>query len=393
MDYPTISDIELKDKSVILRAVLNVPMKNGVVTDEYRIDALLPTLEKLVSNNCKIVIVGFAGRPDGKRISELSIKSVAETLSAKVNKHVEVIDNFRLYESKQKVIEAAPGEIFMLENIRFYPEEESEDEEVRMQFAKELSELGEVYINDAFADHREQASTYELAKLKESKALGENYITELRELDKVMNPEKRPYVAVIGGAKLSEKIDILNSLGEKADKIIIGGAMAYTFLKHQGHSIGSSLFEEDKLDVAAEILQKYGDKIELPIDHVVAKEFNENSEPQVVNGKDIPEGYWGLDIGPDTAKKYAEIADSAETIMWNGPMGVFEWENFAEGTRVVGSSIADTDAYTLVGGGDTVSAVNIFDLEYGVNHICTGGGAMMKYLAKGTLKPLEVVVG
>jgi phosphoglycerate kinase len=391
MAIPRVDSIDVSGKNVILRAVLNVPIQNGNITDEFRLDAVVPTIKYLLEKNAKVTIVGFVGRPKGQRIAEMSLAPVATALAAKLNTHVELIDDFLQADQKAKIVNGQAGQVFLLENIRFYAQEESEDAGVRSEFAKQLAELGEVYVNDAFADYRAQVSTFDLPKIMSSKAVGFNYAEEVAALDKVMANPERPFVAVIGGAKLSEKIDILNTLGEKADKILIGGAMAYTFLKFQGHTIGNSLVEADKVAVAGEILAKYGDKIELPVDHIVANSFNENEEPQVVNGKDIPDNVMALDIGTETRTRYLSVIDSAKTILWNGPMGVFEWEKYNAGTREVGSKIADQGAYTLVGGGDTISAVNSFSLEYGVNHICTGGGAMLEYLAKGTLETIEAL--
>lgn len=386
-----VDEIDTKDKKVILRAVLNVPVKNGAITDESRIDAFLPTVKHLLEQNARVVIVGFMGRPQGERLPEMSVRIVAEALSAKLGKHVEFVEDFTQESDAARVKAGQNGEIFMLENIRFYPEEESKDEGVRQEFAKKLAEFGEVYVNDAFPDYRPQASTFELAKIVPTKAIGFNFAEEIAALDKLMSSPERPFVAVLGGAKLSEKIDILNTLGEKADKIIIGGAMAYTLLQKQGHKVGSSLVEADKLGVAGEILQKYGEKLVLPIDHLGAASFSESEMPQEINGVDIPDGMWGLDIGPLTIESYLKELDEAKTILWNGPMGVFEWQNYAEGTRAVGGKVADQAAFTVVGGGDTISAVNEFELEYGVDHICTGGGAMLEYIAKGTLDTLKAL--
>ena len=389
--YTKLSEIDLRSASVVMKCDFSVPVIDGAVTDEFRVDILLPTLNHLIDNNCKTVLIGKQGRPNGQVVPEMSNRFAHEILQAKLGKHIEFVTDYRDTNVRSTILNASPGQIFLLENLRFHPEEESDESADRSRFAHELKELGDIYIQEAFSDYQLQASNFELPRLFDIRALGFRFEQEIREIDQLVTNPVRPFIAVIGGAKLSTKLPILPKLAETADKVLIGGAMAYTFLKQLGHTTGDSLVEEDYLPSAQELLDKYGDKIELPIDHIVAEQFNEHAQPQTITGHDVPEGTWGLDIGPETIEKYEGILNDAKLILWNGPLGVFEWLNFANGTRQVGVKIADQDAHTVIGGGDTVAAVNTFELEHGVNHVSSGGGAMLEYIAKGTLPALEAV--
>lgn len=388
--YPKkLQELNFKDQKVIVKCDYNVPIKDGTVADEYRIDVTIPTLKYILEQGGTLILLSHMGRPDGQRNPEFSLKPVQETVAAKLGHEVKLIDDFTTAESLSTIQNAAVGSIFLLENIRFYAAEQSKGQAERDEFAKQLAQLGTVYVNEAFGDYRKHVSNTELPKLIEERALGMRFAKEVEVLEKLLQNPERPFVAVLGGAKLSEKIDIMNKLGKIADKIIVGGAMAYTLLRTQGHTTGNSLVEADKLDVAKQILDQYGDKLLLPIDHVCANSFNPDAEPQQVTGKDIPDGLWALDIGQNTIDSYIAALNDAKTILWNGPMGVFEWINYAEGTRQVGIKIADQAAYTVAGGGDTLNAASMFDLEYGIDHSSVGGGAMLEYLATGTLPILS----
>ncbi len=374
---------DLTDKTVILRSCLNVTVnESGKVTDPTRIIESMPTIKYLADNAKRVIILGHLGRPKSYS-KELSFWNVCEQIELNLGSTygVQFIPFGTTHEFTSKII--------LMDNIRFFEDEENQDLDKRMQFAKQLAERGDVFVNDSFADYRVSASTFDIAQMLPS-YLGFKFIEEVDKLSQLLNP-RRPFVAVLGGAKLSEKLDVLNALGEQADKIIVGGAMAYTIMKAKGVNVGSSKVEEDKIEVAKEILAKYEKKLVLPIDHLISDEFSEYSSYEYTTSSEVPEGKIAIDIGWETIKRFSEVISSAETILWNGPVGVFEWGHSSVGTKEIGESIQKSSAYKLVGGGDTISAINQFNLE-GFDHVCTGGGAMLAFIANDNFPTLDAIL-
>lgn len=377
----TIPDIS--KKTVVLRSCLNVSVDSlGKVIDDTRIIESLPTIRYLADNAKRLIILGHLGRPKGYS-KELSFWNVYDVLQRElgINYNIQFLEHGSKEEFSSNVI--------LSDNIRFFEGEESKDGNARNEFAKELASMGDIFVNDSFADYRESASTYDIAKLLPS-FLGFKFMEEVKELSRLSSPE-RPFVAVLGGAKLSEKLDVLNVLGEIADKILVGGAMAYTLLKARGIEVADSLVEDDKLEVAKEIVSKYAEKLVLPIDHLIADTFNEYSSYEYINDVNIPSGSIGIDIGKETIELFKKEIVGSKTILWNGPMGVFEWDNASLGTKEVGMAISKTDGYKLIGGGDTITAINKFETS-GFSHICTGGGAMLAYISNEKFPTLDVIV-
>lgn len=382
MNKKTLKDMNLNSKRVIVRCDFNVPMnENREITDDRRISSSLPTIKYLLENNAKIILLSHLGRPKGKANKEFSLDKVAIKLSELLNKEVKFLQSDNVYDEnvKENVLAMNDGDIVLLENTRFRAEEEKNED----NFAKDLASLGEIYINDAFGtSHRAHASNVGIASVLPS-AVG--FLVE-KELDIIgnalANPE-RPFVAILGGAKVSDKIGVINNLLDVVDSIIVGGGMAYTFLKAQGYEIGTSLLEEDKIELAKELLNKAKDKnvnLYLPIDIVIAKEFKNDTEIKTVDFDKIPEDWMGLDCGEKTTEKIAGILNEAKTIIWNGPMGVFEMENFKKGTDGVAKAMAESNAVTIVGGGDSASSVEIAGYADKMTHISTGGGASLELL-------------
>ncbi|MFS8131318.1 MAG: phosphoglycerate kinase [Candidatus Dojkabacteria bacterium] len=382
--YLNIKDIE--NKVVIIRSCLNVAVdESGVMTDATRFYESLPLIRDLASKAKKVIVTAHLGRPE-KKEKALSFWNVAEKLQEELDEdkiEVKLVDTL-------KDAKTSKAKVTLLDNIRFFPGEESKDKDERMKFAKELSGLADVFINDAFADYRESASTFDIATLLPS-YLGPVFIKEVEALSKFSAPEK-PFVAVLGGAKLSEKLDALSALVEIADKVIVGGAMAYTLMKAKGIETGKSLIEVDKLDVAMDIVSKYSDKLLLPIDHLVAQEFKSKSPYEYTETEVIPAEMIAIDIGWNTIRKFKTELSNAKSVLWNGPMGVFEWIHSSVGTKEIGSAIAaNQDAFTLAGGGDSIAAINQFNLK-GFDHISTGGGAMLAFLAYNKFPTLDVII-
>jgi len=398
MAKKTVADIDVKGKKVLMRVDFNVPLDDNCnITSDDRIVKALPTIKKIIDGGGSLILMSHLGRPKGERDEKLSLKPVAKRLSELLSRKVIFANDCIGKEVKSKAARLKAGEVMLLENLRFHKEETikdkaaKEDEQLREAkdgFAKQLADLADIYVDDAFGTaHRDNASMYTVPSLMEGKprVIGFLIEKELKFLgDTVSNPEK-PFVAILGGAKVSDKIGVIENLIDKVDMILIGGAMAYTFLKAEGHKIGNSLCEDDFLDKATALLNQAKDaecEVVLPEDSVVAMEIKEGAEHKTV-GKDIDEGWLGLDIGPETQKLFAEKLEGAKTIVWNGPMGVFETAPFDEGTKAVAKAVADATskgARSVIGGGDSASAIEKLGLEDKVSHISTGGGASLEFL-------------
>lgn len=384
MNKLTIDKIELKGKRVLVRVDFNVPLdENLIITDDTRIVESLPTIKKIISAGGKAILMSHLGRPKGGPNPKYSLKPTAKRLSELLGKEVKLAPDCIGDEVKAMVSQMKDGDVLILENVRFHPEEEKNDPE----FAKQLAELGDVYINDAFGSaHRAHASTEGVTKFIKVCAAGYLMQKELEYLGTAVSNPKRPYVAILGGAKISGKIDVINNLLDKVDTLIIGGGMAFTFFKAQGKEIGKSLLEEEKIELAKEVLQKVknsGVKFLLPVDVVVASEFNNDSPAEVVSVDSIPSDKMGLDIGPETIKLFKEEILKAKTVVWNGPMGVFEFDNFAKGTFAIAEALAEVTSkgvVTVVGGGDSAAAIAKAGLKDKVSHVSTGGGASLEFL-------------
>ncbi len=377
----TIEDIQVKGKKVLVRVDFNVPLKDGKITDENRIVGALPTIEYLVKEGARVILCSHLGKPKAFDAA-FSLEPVAKRLS-------EILGQTVIFNSEEDVVgplsKAAAealkdGQVMLLENTRFRKEETKNGE----AFSKDLAEIADVFVNDAFGTaHRAHSSTVGVTAFVETSVCGYLIQKELKFLGEAVDTPVRPFCAILGGAKVSDKIKVIENLLTKVDTLIIGGGMAYTFLKAQGFNVGKSLVEEDKVDYALEMLQNAkakGVKLMLPVDHVVALEFNKDAAPVVTDNETIADDYMGLDIGPKTAALYAQAASEAKTIIWNGPMGVFEFENFAAGTIAVAKALADSSATTVIGGGDSAAAVNILGFGDKMTHISTGGGASLEFL-------------
>lgn len=377
MPLMTVRDIDVKGKRVFVRVDFNVPLENGRITDDTRIRAALPTIQHLVENGAIAVLASHLGRPKGKRNDEFSLAPCAERLQHLLGKPVVYASDCIGDEVEALIAKQEPGSVVLLENLRFYAEEEKNDP----GFAAKLARLGEVYVNDAFGTaHRAHASTRGMADLMEIKVAGFLMQKEVDIMGKALSNPDRPFVAIIGGAKVSDKITVIENLLTKVDHLIIGGGMANTFLRAKGYATGKSLVEEDKVETAKELLAKGGDKILLPSDLVVASEFKADADRKVVSVDAIPDGWMALDIGPESAKAFGNAIQDAMTVVWNGPMGVFEMEPFARGTFAVAQAMADSQGCTIVGGGDSVAAVEAAGLADKMTHVSTGGGASLEFL-------------
>ncbi|SHE98664.1 phosphoglycerate kinase [Marinitoga hydrogenitolerans DSM 16785] len=383
MEKMTIKDVDLKGKKVIMRVDFNVPMKDGKITNDKRIKAALPTIKHALNEGAKVILLSHLGRPKGEPKPEFSLKPVSERLSELLNQEVKFVPEVIGEEVKKAVEGLKEGEVLLLENTRYMKGETKND----LELAKKWAELADIHVNDAFGTaHRAHASNVGIAQFIPSVA-GFLMEKEIKFLSKATaNPEK-PYIVILGGAKVSDKIGVINNLLEKADKILIGGAMMFTFLKALGKEIGSSKFEEDKVDLARELLSKASEKgveIVLPIDAIIAQKLEAGVEKKIVKVEEgIDEGWMGLDIGPDSIKLFKDKLAGAKTVVWNGPMGVFEIEDFATGTKEVAMMVADITeegAVTIIGGGDSAAAIELFGLERKVSHVSTGGGASLEFL-------------
>ena len=386
MNKKTVDDLNVAGKRVLVRCDFNVPLKNGVITDENRIVAALPTIKKLINDGGKVILCSHLGKPKGEPKPELSLAPVAKRLSELLGKEVVFAadDNVVGENAKKAVAEMKDGDVVLLQNTRYRAEETKNGEE----FSKELGSLCDVFVNDAFgAAHRAHCSTVGVASYVKEAAVGYLMGKELKYLGGAVEDPKRPFVTILGGAKVADKLSVIENLLNKADTLIIGGGMAYTFLAAQGYHVGHSLLDNEKIDYCRDMLKQAkekGVKILLPIDCVIGKDFpnpiDAEIEVQAVDGDDIPEGWMGLDIGPKTAELFANEVKNAKTVVWNGPMGVFENPILNKGTIAVAKALAETDAITIIGGGDSAAAVNTLGFGDKMTHISTGGGASLEFL-------------
>lgn len=386
-----VTDMNVKGKRVIVRVDFNVPLDaEGNITDDKRIKGALPTIRYIIENGGKLILVSHLGRPKEGFEAKFSMKPAAEHLSKLLGKEVLLAADVIGEDAKAKAAALKEGEILMLENVRFHKEETKNDP----AFAKELASMADIYINDAFGTaHRAHASTAGLADYLPS-ACGFLIKKELDFMGKALDNPERPFVAILGGAKVSDKISVIENLIDKVDTLIIGGGMAYTFFKAKGYGVGTSLCELDKVDLANSLLQKAKEKnvnLLLPVDNVVGKEFDANTEAKTVPSDSIPEGWMGLDIGEETIKLFSDAIKGAKTVVWNGPMGVFEMERFAIGTKKVAEALANSEAITIVGGGDSAAAVEQLGFADKITHISTGGGASLEFLEGKELPGIAVL--
>ena len=394
MSYQSIRDLDLAGKRVFIRVDFNVPLNESgtEITSDTRIRAALPTIKLALEKGASVIAASHLGRPEGKPHPKMRLSPVARRLGELLRPEVKGADDCVGDDVERLAAGLSPGDVLLLENLRFHEEEEANDPD----FAARLASLCDVYVNDAFgAAHRAHASTEGMARLVPERAAGLLMERELKYLAMAVSAPERPYVAIVGGAKISGKIDVLESFLERADKVLIGGAMTYTFLRAQGIEVGSSLVEEDKLEVARTTAAVAGDKLLLPRDHVIAADLSAEAETRVVDGgtEPIPPGMMGLDIGPATVARYRAAIAEAKFIVWNGPMGVFEIERFAHGTLEVARAVAASDAVSIVGGGDSEKAVRAAGVGDGITHIPTGGGASLEFLAGRKLPGVEALGG
>lgn len=392
MNKKTIKDIDLKGKKVLVRCDFNVPLdENKNITDNRRIVGALPTIKYLLEQNCKIILCSHLGRPKGEFNKKFSLEPVQKELSKLLETNVKLAEDVIGKSAKELTENMKEKEIVLLENVRFEAGEEKNDEEL----SKKLASLAEVYVNDAFGTaHRAHSSTTGVASFMPAVS-GFLIEKELEFMGSALENPKRPFIAILGGAKVSDKISVIENLLNKVDKILIGGGMAYTFLKAQGHKIGKSICEEDKLDLANEILEKAKQKnvqIILPIDSHITTEYSNETEDKFVHSQEIPDGWESLDIGPDTIKLFKEELKGAKTIIWNGPLGVCEFDKYEKGTQGVAKMIAETDAISIVGGGDSSAAVEKLGLADKFSHISTGGGASLEFLEGKKLPGIEALL-
>lgn len=382
LNKKTIEDINVRGKKCLVRCDFNVPLKDGKITDENRLVGAMPTIKYLIENGAKVILCSHLGKPKGEPKPELSLAPVATRLSEMLGQEVVFTADANVVgeNAKKAVAEMKDGEVVLLENTR-YRKEETKNEE---GYSKELASLAEIFVNDAFGTaHRAHCSTVGAGQFLEERVCGYLIQKELDFLGSAVENPVRPFLAILGGAKVSDKLGVINNLLEKVDTLIIGGGMAYTFIKALGHEIGTSLLEEDKIVYAKEMMDKAkakGVNLLLPVDFVYADRFAEDAQPHITEGRDIPADCMGLDIGPKTRELFANAVRESKTVVWNGPMGVFEFENFANGTKAIAQAMADVDATTIIGGGDSAAAVNQMGFGDKMSHISTGGGASLEFL-------------
>lgn len=401
MTVKTVKDLineGIEGRYVLVRSDFNVPLKDGVITDPGRIDASLPTLSALVDAGAKVVVMAHLGRPKGEVKSEFSLAPVAEALSERLDQYVALAGDVSGEDAHERANGLTEGDVLLLENVRFDPRETSKDETERAEFAAELAALvpDGAFVSDGFGVvHRAQASVFDVAK-KLPHYAGNLVQAELEVLRKVAETPEKPYTVVLGGSKVSDKLGVIEALAPKVDSLVIGGGMCFTFLAAKGYAVGASLLQEEMIDTCKDLLDRYGDKIVLPTDVVVADKFAADAENKVVDATEIPEGWMGLDIGPASAEAFGKVLAESKTVFWNGPMGVFEMEAFAAGTRQVAQAIIDATTnngcFSVVGGGDSAAAVRTLGLnEEGFSHISTGGGASLEFLEGKTLPGVSVL--
>ena len=392
MSKVTIKDIDVNGKKVLLRCDFNVPLDENLnITDKTRIVAALPTIKYLLEHNAKLILCSHLGRPKGEVKKEFSLAPVAKELSAQLGKEVKLAQDVTGPSAKELTSNMKEGDVVLLENVRFDPREEKNDDTLSQEFAS----LADVYVNDAFGTcHRAHSSTAGVAKYLPS-ACGFLIEKELKALGDALNNPVRPFVAILGGKKVSDKIGVIDSLLEKVDTLLIGGGMAYTFYKSMGYGVGNSVCELDKLDLAKSLMQKAKDKgvkMLLPLDNKIGKEFKPDTESKVVKYSEIPDGWEGFDIGPETIKLYTEELQKAKTVLWNGPVGLFEFDQFAVGTNAIANCLANlTDCTTIIGGGDSAAAVTKAGLADKMSHISTGGGASLEFIEGKKLPGIECI--
>ncbi len=392
MSKVTIKDIDVNGKKVLLRCDFNVPLDENLnITDKTRIVAALPTIKYLLEHNAKLILCSHLGRPKGEVKKEFSLAPVAKELSAQLGKEVKLAEDVTGPSAKELTSNMKEGDVVLLENVRFDPREEKNDDTLSQEFAS----LADVYVNDAFGTcHRAHSSTAGVAKYLPS-ACGFLIEKELKALGDALNNPVRPFVAILGGKKVSDKIGVIDSLLEKVDTLLIGGGMAYTFYKSMGYGVGNSVCELDKLDLAKSLMQKAKDKgvkMLLPLDNKIGKEFKPDTESKVVKYSEIPDGWEGFDIGPETIKLYTEELQKAKTVLWNGPVGLFEFDQFAVGTNAIANCLANlTDCTTIIGGGDSAAAVTKAGLADKMSHISTGGGASLEFIEGKKLPGIECI--
>jgi phosphoglycerate kinase len=388
----TVADVDVKGKRVLMRVDFNVPVEDGKITDDRRIAQALPTIKDVVNRGGRLILMSHLGRPKKGPEAKFSLKPTVDRLSQLLGKPVQFATDSIGPEVEKQANALKDGEVLVLENVRFHPQEEKNDTE----FSKQLAKLGDVYVNDAFGTaHREHGSTFGAAQVLAGKPRVIGYLIqkELKFLGEAISNPKRPFVAILGGAKVSDKIEVIKQLLGKADTVLIGGAMAYTFFLAQGKEVGKSLVERDKVELAKQLLAEAGGKIKLPVDTVVSDKMTDDAQTKIVEGN-IPADLEGFDIGPKTRKLYADEIAKAKTVVWNGPMGVFEKKPFAAGTRDVAQAVADATgkgAVTIIGGGDSAAAVEQMGLADKVSHVSTGGGASLEFMEKGHFSTLDIL--
>ncbi|HCQ14336.1 phosphoglycerate kinase [Flavobacterium sp.] len=392
----TLNDFNFKSKKALIRVDFNVPLdENFKVTDANRIEAAKPTIDKILAEGGSVILMSHLGRPKGKE-DKYSLKHIVDTVAQVLEVPVIFASDCRGTVAQNAASNLKPGEVLLLENLRFYEEEEAGD----VSFSKDLASLGDIYVNDAFGTaHRAHASTTIIAQFfPESKCFGLLLAKEIESLNRVLNNSVKPVTAVLGGSKVSSKITVIENILDKVDHMIIGGGMTFTFIKALGGKVGNSICEDDKLDLAIEILHKAKEKgvqIHIPVDVVAANAFSNDADTQIVDVREIPDGWQGLDAGPKSLENFKEVIMASKTILWNGPLGVFEMEKFAHGTITLGEYIAESTAngaFSLVGGGDSVSAVKQFGLEDKMSYVSTGGGAMLEMLEGRTLPGIQAIL-
>jgi len=392
MAKKTIADVDVKSKKVLMRVDFNVPIENGRITDDRRITQALPTIKSVIERGGRLILMSHLGRPKGGPEPRFSLKPVADRLGQLVGKPIKFADDCIGLAAEQSANSLKDGEILLLENLRFHKEEEKNDS----NFAKSLAKLGDVYCNDAFGTaHREHASTFGVAQAMQGKprVIGFLIQKELKFLGEAISKPTRPFVAILGGAKVSDKINVIESLLSKCDTLLIGGAMAYTFFLAQGKQVGKSLVERDKVDLAKGLLSKAGNKIKLPLDTVISDRMEDDAQTKIVEGN-IPADMEGFDIGPKTIAAYRTQVTSAKTIIWNGPMGVFEKKPFAAGTKAIAEACVEATkkgATTIIGGGDSAAAIEQMGLADQVSHVSTGGGASLEFLENGHFSTIDIL--